>query len=138
MHPDGRNSPAGTIPPLSERVVIKIPASTKHVALVRATATSLAALLDFTYDRITDLHIAIDEICSRIMATSAPRARRLEVTFTVEDDSLRIQACGDAPARSDVPFLTTWSRAILDSVTSGVEVTVPEKVACATFSVARG
>jgi serine/threonine-protein kinase RsbW len=123
---------------LSDRVVIRIPASTKHIALVRATATSLAAMLDFTYDRITDLHIAIDEICSRILATSSPRARRLEVTFTVEEDALRIQACGDSPTRTDTPFLTTWSRAILESVTEGVEVSVPEEAACATFSVARG
>jgi serine/threonine-protein kinase RsbW len=122
---------------LSERVVIRIPASTRHVALVRATATSLAALLDFTYDRITDLHIAIDEVCSRILATSSPRAHRLEVTFTIEDDSLRIQACGDAPVRTDIPFLTTWSKAILESVTNGVEVATPKDVACASFSVAK-
>ena len=128
----------GTIRPLPDRVVIRIPASIKHVALVRATATSLAAMLDFTYDRITDLHIAIDEICSRILATSAPRASRLEVTFTIEEDSLRIQACGDAPARPDTPFLTTWSRAILESVTDGVEVTSPDDIACATFSLAKG
>ena len=128
----------GRIRPLSERVVIRIPASTSHVALVRATATSLAALLDFTYDRITDLHIAIDEVCSRIMATSTPPASRIEVTFTIGDDSLQIQAYGDTPARADVPFLTTWSRAILESVTTGIEVAPPDDVACAVFSVARG
>jgi serine/threonine-protein kinase RsbW len=123
---------------LSDQVVIRIPATTKHVALVRATGTSLAALLDFTYDRITDLHIAIDEICSRIMATSGPGNRRLEVTFVLEDGGLRIQARGDAPARTNVPFLTTWSKAILDSVTDGVEVTDLDGIACATFGVARG
>jgi serine/threonine-protein kinase RsbW len=128
----------GTIRPLSDRVVIRIPATTKHVALVRATATSLAAMLDFTYDRITDLHIAIDEICSRILATSTPPARRLEVTFTLEDGALQIQACGDAPTRSDIPFLTTWSKAILESVTDGVEVVSPDDIACATFSLAKG
>jgi serine/threonine-protein kinase RsbW len=128
----------GKIRPVSDRVVIRIPASTRHVSLVRATATSLAAMLDFTYDRITDLHIAIDEICSRILATSAPKARRLEITFMVEEDSLRIKACGDAPARPDIPFLTTWSRAILESVTDGVEITAPEDIACATFSLAKG
>jgi serine/threonine-protein kinase RsbW len=128
----------GTIPPLSDHVVIRIPATIKHVALVRATATSLAAMLDFTYDRITDLHIAIDEICSRILATSAPAARRLEVTFTIDGDALHIRACGDAPTRSDVPFLTTWSKAILESVTDGVEIVSPDDVACATFSLAKG
>jgi serine/threonine-protein kinase RsbW len=123
---------------LSDQVVIRIPASTKHVALVRATATSLAALLDFTYDRITDLHIALDEICSRIMATSTPSVRRLEVTFTVESQGLRIEARGDAAARAGVPFLTTWSQAILDSVTDGIEVADLDGIVRATFSVPMG
>jgi serine/threonine-protein kinase RsbW len=128
----------GRIRPLSDQVVIRIPASTSHVALVRAAASSLAAMLDFTYDRITDLHIAIDEICSRIMATSAPRARRIEVTFSIEDQALRIEACGDSPTRSDTPFLTTWSKAILDSVTNGVEITQLDGIACARFAVMTG
>ena len=123
---------------MTDQIVIRIPASTKHVALARATATSLAAVLDFTYDRITDLHIAIDEICSRIMATSAPGGRRLELTFALEDGGLRIKACGDGPARANVPFLTTWSKAILDSVTEGFEVNDTDGIACATFFVARG
>ena len=123
---------------MSDQVVIRIPASTKHVALARATATSLAALLDFTYDRITDLHIAIDEICSRIMATSAPGGRRLEITFHLEDGGLRISACGDAPAHTSVPFLTTWSKAILDSVAEHMQVALNDGVAAASFRIPRG
>ena len=124
--------------PLSDRVVVRIPASTRHVALVRATATSLAALLDFTYDRLMDLHIAIDEICSRILATSAPPATRLEVTFHVEDGGLRIEASGDSPLGTKAPFLTSWSKSILDSVTDRIEVQDLDGVACAVFSVAKG
>ena len=41
---------------MADRVTIRIPANTAHVGLVRATASALAALRDFTYDRITDLH----------------------------------------------------------------------------------
>jgi serine/threonine-protein kinase RsbW len=123
---------------LSDRVVIRIPATTSHVKLVRATASSLAGLLDFTYDRLMDLHIAIDEICSRIMATSTPPARRLEVTFELEDGALRISARGDTPLGKEAPFLTSWAKTILDEVTDEIEVGDDEGAAYATFSVARG
>jgi serine/threonine-protein kinase RsbW len=108
------------------------------VALVRAAASALAAQRDFTYDRITDLHIAIDEVCSRILATSVPRASRIEVTFKVEEEGLRISACGDAPLRAGASFLTGLSRAIFDSVTRGVEILDLRGIACATFLVPNG
>jgi len=127
-----------TIAPLSDQVTIRIPATTRHVALVRATATSLAALLDFTYDRLTDLHIAIDEVCSRILATSGPRPGRLEVTFHIEDGGLRIVASGDAPLREGAVFLTTWSKAILESVAEAVEVEQGDGLVRATFRVGAG
>jgi serine/threonine-protein kinase RsbW len=123
---------------LSDTVVVRIPASTPHVALVRAAASALAAQRDFTYDRITDLHIAIDEVCSRILATTGPRATRIEVTFTVEEEGLRVSACGDAPVRPGASFLTTLSKAIFDSVSRGIEILERPGVACATFLVPRG
>jgi hypothetical protein len=108
------------------------------VALVRATATTLATLLDFTYDRLTDLHIAIDEVCSRILATSSPRASRLEVVFVLEEDGIRIEASGDSPLKPGEEFLTTWAKTILDSVTDQAEVAVRDGVAVATFRIPRG
>jgi hypothetical protein len=123
---------------LSDQVTIRIPATTRHIALVRATATTLAALLDFTYDRLTDLHIAIDEICSRVLATSSPRASRLEVVFTLEEDGIRIEASGDSPLKTGEEFLTTWSKAILDSVSEGMEVGVRDGVTVATLRIPRG
>lgn len=122
----------------SDQVVVRIPASTSHVALVRAAASALAAQRDFTYDRITDLHIAIDEVCSRILATSVPKANRIEVTFTVEEEGLRIAAKGDTPLKAGASFLTGLSQAIFDSVTRGVEVLDLRGVACAIFLVPSG
>lgn len=123
---------------MSDQVTIRIPATTRHVALVRATATTLAALLDFTYDRLTDLHIAIDEVCSRILATSSPRASRLEVTFTLQESGIEIDACGDSPLKSGEEFLTTWSKAILDSVTDQMELGLRDRVTVASFRIPRG
>jgi hypothetical protein len=123
---------------LADQVIIRIPATTRHVALVRATATTLAALLNFTYDHLTDLHIAIDEVCSRILATSSPRASRLEVLFTLEENGIRIQASGDSPLKPGEEFLTTWASTILESVTDHLEIAVRDGVAVATFRIQRG
>ena len=122
---------------MPDQVVIRIPPSTPHIGLVRATASALAALQDFTYDQITDMHIAIDEICSRIMATSDAPLSRLEVTFELEAGGIRVTACGDSPLKPGARFLNTLSEAILGSVTNSMEVSTQGGVACATFHVGR-
>jgi serine/threonine-protein kinase RsbW len=105
---------------------IAIPADTAHVALVRAAASALAARLDFTFDRITDLHIAVDEICSRLLAVSeAPT--RIEVTFDVGDEgSLAIRATVDGGRRADRDLFTEWSRVILDAITDRYDASEPD------------
>jgi serine/threonine-protein kinase RsbW len=102
---------------LADQIVLRVPASTSHIGLVRAAAGALAALLDFTYDRITDLHIAIDEACSRIMATADPSPGRIEITFTVDEEALGVSASGDVPIKPGATLLNVWSETILRSVT---------------------
>jgi serine/threonine-protein kinase RsbW len=122
---------------LSDEIVIRIPASTPHIGLVRATASALAAHLDFTYDRITDLHIALDEVCSRILATSRG-AGRIEVTFSLEGGAIRVSARGDAPRREGTPFLTPWAEMILRSVTDRLEIAETDGSTSVVFEVAKG
>ena len=122
----------------TDRVLIRIPASTAHIGLVRSAASAVGALLDFTYDRIQDLHIAIDEVCSRIMATSEPAVSTLEVEFTIEGRELKVTVKGDAPLKSDATFLTKWSQAILRAVTDGLEFISSDGSARVTFHLSRG
>jgi hypothetical protein len=122
---------------VADRVVVRIPASTPHIRVVRQAASALAALCDFTYDRLQDLHIAIDEVCSRILATSEPSVSRIEFTFEIDRGDLKITARGDAPVREGGQFLTKWSQAILRSVTDSLEI-VADGVAEVTFRLGRG
>ncbi len=103
-------------------MTLRIPATTGHVGLARATATALAALLDFTYDRVTDLHIAIDETCGRVLATSDPAARKLEIAFEPEHGSLRISVRGDGTLKPGAQFLNPWSKVILESIVEDLDV----------------
>ncbi len=123
---------------MTDRVTIRIPANSAHVGLIRATGSALAALLDFTYDRITDLHIAIDEVCSRIMATSSPPPSYLEVTFVINGGQMEVIAKGDQPVKDGSEFLTSWSRAILESVTQGFDISQADGLSLISFQVAGG
>lgn len=115
-----------------------IPASTPHMGVVRAVASTLAARLDFTFDRITDLHIALDEVGSRIMAGSDPAARRLRFTFGVRDGGIRVVARGDQPLGGEHGFLNPWAQIILESLTESIEIKDEEGVATVTFDVGNG
>ena len=107
---------------MSDHITLRIPGTTGHVGLARATASALAARLDFTYDRLTDLHIAIDEVCGRVLATSDPPARHLELTFEPLETGLRISVKGDGSLKPGAQFLNSWSKIILDSVVRDLEI----------------
>ena len=123
---------------MGDTVTVRIPASTPHIGLIRATASALAALLDFTYDRIMDLHIAIDEVSSRVIASSGAGIGRLEATFRIVEGDLEVTVEGDVPMKEGARFLTPLSRAILDSVTAGIEVSDGAGGIAATFRVSHG
>src|SRR4029453_19457334 len=53
-------------PIMTSTVHLEIPASGAYLAVVRAAATGLAAQLQFTYEEIDDLRIAVDEACTQL------------------------------------------------------------------------
>src|SRR5215210_720131 len=67
---EAASRPSRTIHAMADSVIVRIPADTAHVALLRAAASALAARLDFPIDRITELQIVVDEVCSRLMAVT--------------------------------------------------------------------
>ncbi len=100
---------------MHESVLVEIPADTSHVALLRAAASALAARLDFTVDRITELQICIDEVCSRLLAvTESPTTIRME--FQVKEGGIAIRAAADGRRRADRELLSDWSRVILEAI----------------------
>ena len=121
---------------MPEIVTARIPADTPHVSLLRAIATALAARLDFPVDRIIELQIAVDEVCSRLMAVSSD-ATTLSVDFEVSDRDLRINAKADGTRREDREFLTEWSRVILEAIAENISLADDGRVAIS-LSVAKG
>jgi transposase InsO family protein len=121
-----------------DEVTLRIPATTGHLAVARATASSLAARVDLTYDRLTDLCIAIDEASGRIMATASSAPERLELVFEAGDEGVRVSIRGDRPLRAGAAFLTPWSKLILESVAGDLQVTEDGQGVMVQFAVDRG
>ncbi|MDP9342583.1 MAG: ATP-binding protein [Actinomycetota bacterium] len=104
---------------MHESVLVTIPAITSHVALLRAAGSALAARLDFPVDRITELQIAIDEVCGRLLAVSqSPTTIQME--FQAKEDAIAIRASADGPQRDDRELLSDWSRVILEAIATDV------------------
>jgi len=82
----------------------------------------LAARLDFTYDRLMDLHIALDEVCGRVLATSDPPATRLELTFEPDEAGLTATVSSDGRLKPGGPFLNPWSQMILEAIAEDLHV----------------
>ena len=123
---------------MSEHVHLRIPATTGHIGLARATATTLAARLDFTYDRLMDLHIAIDEAAGRVLAACEPPPGFLSVAFAANPDGLSIAVHSDTPLKPGAEFLNPWSKLILESVATDIRVHEDGDTAGVEFAVGRG
>jgi serine/threonine-protein kinase RsbW len=76
-------------------VIATVPARPEYMRILRAVVASVAARLDFTYDRIEDLRLAIDEACAQLLGIPA-EARNLTVRLTSKDGRMVAYACTDA------------------------------------------
>jgi serine/threonine-protein kinase RsbW len=76
-------------------VTVRIPARPEYLHVIRQAVASVAARLDFSFDGIDDLRIAVDEACSSLLSISSP-ATYLTVRMTPGEGSLIIVASTDA------------------------------------------
>lgn len=108
--------PGYNAPRMPDIVSVTIPARTSHVALLRAAASALAVRLDFPIDRITELQIAVDEVCSRLMAVSDGASRIRMDLEVVGGEAIAVRATVDGDRREDRELLSEWSRVILEAI----------------------
>lgn len=67
----------------SSVVRLEIPASAAYLAVARAAASGLAAQLQFTFDQLDDLRIAVDEACTQLLDRSG--GDTLQVAYLLEE-----------------------------------------------------
>ena len=124
------------MPGVSDTVTVRIPGDTPHVALLRAAASALAARLDFPIDRITELQIVVDEVCSRLMAvTEGPT--RITMELHPGEDGIGIVASVEGPRRSGRELLSEWSRVILEAIARDIRPDLADGTTSLSLSVAK-
>ena len=64
-------------------------ADADQLPVVRAVAETLAVLGDFTLDDIADIKLAVDEVCSQLIAGAVPSAE-LTCSFVVGESGMQI------------------------------------------------
>jgi serine/threonine-protein kinase RsbW len=77
--------------PASEKpdVVLRVPADSAYVSVLRTMTAGLAARLDFTVDDIEDLRIAVGEACALVLPEAAAGGD-LEAEFRLDPGALTV------------------------------------------------
>jgi serine/threonine-protein kinase RsbW len=78
-------------PPAPEKpdVVLRVPADSAYVSVLRTMTAGLAARLDFTVDDIEDLRIAVGEACALVLP-EATSGTELQAEFRLQPGTLTV------------------------------------------------
>lgn len=80
-----------------DEIRLSIPASAEFLRLARLIASGLASRLNFTYDAIEDLRLAVDELChSLISSQGITTDSTLDLFYIVKDRSIELQGTIDS------------------------------------------
>ncbi|HYH28641.1 MAG TPA: ATP-binding protein [Actinomycetota bacterium] len=72
-------------------VSVAVPARPDFVSVLRSVTAGVAARLDYSFDGIDDLRIAVDEACAQLLA-AAPHAGELRLRLTPDEGGLEVVA----------------------------------------------
>src|SRR5690349_21861172 len=107
---------------MNDQVVLRLPAASAYLSVLRTATASLASRLDFTLDDIEDLRIAVDEACA-LLLPHATEGADLECVFDLAPGELTVAVTvpTDAPAPiAQDSFAWTVLNALVGEVTSDV------------------
>ena len=104
-------------------VMLRIPADSAYLAVLRTATAGLAARLDFTLDDIEDLRIAVDEACAMVLPQARPDS---DLTCTFDLDAARLTVAVSAECDSPRPpnrdgFAWTVLAALTNEVSTEVD-----------------
>ncbi|MEX1046228.1 MAG: ATP-binding protein [Actinomycetota bacterium] len=114
-----------------QTIAVTVPAGSEFLHIVRATVGSVAAKLDFTYEDVDDLRIAVDEACGELLSLDEKGdAKELLVAITPGEREVEISVSTDAAFDwpSDGLHGLPWivMSKLVDEVQTGVAERGPE------------
>jgi serine/threonine-protein kinase RsbW len=102
-------------------VVLRVAAEFEQLPVVRAVAETLAVLGDFTLDDVADVKLAVDEVCSELIAAAQPSSE-LTCSFAVAENALHV-TIGGFLTRAGVPNRESFGWHVLETLMDTVSVT---------------
>lgn len=105
----------------STPVEIRVAASVTQLPIVRGLAETLVLLSDFTLDEVADIRLAVDEVCSTLIAVALPETSLL-CRFTIGETELHVHVSGIA-ATEGLPDQRSFGWHVLRTLTDSVEAT---------------
>ena len=119
----GLLSAGPTAGPGRDVVLLRLPAQSAYLSVLRTATASLASRLDFTLDDIEDLRIAVDEACAMLLVQAVAGAD-LEASFELSADAISVEVSvltvdGEQPSRDT--FAWTVLTALAGEVDSAVD-----------------
>jgi len=72
-----------------EQILLVVPARPEMWAIVRMTASAIASRLDYSFEEVEDLRLAVTELCSSCAVGAEPGAK-CELRFEVSPDRLEM------------------------------------------------
>ncbi|CAM3682876.1 Serine/threonine-protein kinase RsbW [Tsukamurella ocularis] len=101
-------------------VDLRVPADLAYLPVVRAVPEALAIMLDLDIDGVSDLGLAIDQICTELIADAREDAN---VEIRVELGAGELATTVATDTRSDrVPDRSGFGWRVLTTLTEGLEV----------------
>ncbi|HZB30607.1 MAG TPA: anti-sigma factor [Streptosporangiaceae bacterium] len=122
MTEDTAAMPASAEAILRDMVIVRLPAASAYLSVLRTATAGLAARLDFTLDEIEDLRIAVDEACAMLLAQAVP-GTDLECEFELTGDAMRI-AVSVLTVDGREPSRDTFAWTVLSSLAGDVDAYV--------------
>ena len=115
--PSAFDAPQPRIADSADQVELLLPVRAELWVLARMSASAIASRLDFGFDAVEDLRLAIDELCNSCAAGAAPESR-LRLEYRWDGDTIHV-ACEVAPIEPDTPVAAdtlALSARILDAL----------------------
>ncbi|MGH9920227.1 MAG: hypothetical protein ACRD6W_15340 [Nitrososphaerales archaeon] len=76
---------------LSDRVELAVPAGPEMLGIIRMTAAAVASRVEFGYDQVEELRLALNELCLTLLEENPTRGR-LELEFSWSHDTIEVAA----------------------------------------------
>lgn len=101
-----------------QTVMLKVPPSADHMALLRATVSSFAAREQFTIDQVDDLRMAVEEAAILLLRRNG--GEHLTLTITARDAAMEIELHTVVDTSTPVVDRASFTWKILEALSDDV------------------